>query len=340
MRRLHTTPRSLSNCVSECASARSGNLHFSWIAELLAFDLPANGSGSLAFIGAQALRFSLAPAIDLELGTDFSVTLDSVDLHADWSLSAGFSWQGSATNFSFHTGASTLTINALKFPPAGGFDIQHIDTTAAALGLTAGELESVFSLLLSWVASHRGREVEIAGRLPVCTLNCPSCPPMRRDFRSRPVPDYCSAIHSPPSADGSSARWPSWMAKACRMRCDCSPGRRACSRRPATGCSERIVPGSAGKAPRIAARLSRGRSLSGAGTFDSTVELLQARAALVRARRAARGMGRGRCDAGDRCRFLRPRQVKPYIYWLALIPRSPPLPEECRQTRLRRTWTR
>ena len=153
-----------------------GNLHFSWTAELLAFDLPATGSGSLAFIGAQALRFSLAPAIDLQIGTDISVTLDSLELQAGWSPSAGFSWRGSATNFSFHSGAAAFTINALTFPPAGGFDIQHIDTAAAALGLTAGELENVFSLLLSWVAAQGGRQIDIAAALAGLHHQLPELP--------------------------------------------------------------------------------------------------------------------------------------------------------------------
>jgi hypothetical protein len=134
--------------------ADSGNVHFSWISELLAFDLPASGAANLAFIGAQTLRFQLQPAINFPIGDDVNVELDTLELVASWSAPAGISWRGTATNLAIHAGPETFTINTLTFPPAAGFDILHIDATAAALGLNAGQLEAAVSFLLTWVAAQ------------------------------------------------------------------------------------------------------------------------------------------------------------------------------------------
>jgi hypothetical protein len=141
------------------------NIHFSWTAELLAFDLPVSGSGTLAFIGAQTLRFRIQPAIDVTIATGVGITLDSAELLATWTPAGGFSWQGTAANLAFHTDSATFTINALSFPPAGGFDIQHIDTTAAALGLGADQLEAAISFLITWVASQTSADLYVIASL-------------------------------------------------------------------------------------------------------------------------------------------------------------------------------
>ena len=145
--------------------ADPGNIHFSWTAELLAFDLPASGSGTLAFIGAQTLRFRIQPAIDVTIATGVGITLDSAELVATWTPAGGFSWRGTATNLAFHTDSATFTINALTFPPAGGFDIQHMDTTAAALGLGADQLEAAISFLITWVASQTSADLYVIASL-------------------------------------------------------------------------------------------------------------------------------------------------------------------------------
>jgi hypothetical protein len=145
--------------------ADPGNIHFSWTAELLAFDLPAAGSGPPAFIGAQTLRFRIQPAIDVTIASGVGITLDSAELLATWTPAAGFSWHGSVTDLAFQTDSAAFTLNALTFPPAGSFDIQHIDTTAAALGLGPDQLEAAISFLLTWVASQTSADLYVIASL-------------------------------------------------------------------------------------------------------------------------------------------------------------------------------
>ena len=109
--------------------------------------------------------FRLQPAIDVTIATGVGITLDSAELVATWTPAGGFSWRGTAANLAFHTDSATFTINALTFPPAGGFDIQHMDTTAAALGLGADQLEAAISFLITWVASQTSADLYVIASL-------------------------------------------------------------------------------------------------------------------------------------------------------------------------------
>lgn len=177
--------------------ADSGNVHFSWAAGLLAFDLPASGAANLSFIGAQTLRFSLQPAINFQIADDVTVNLDNAELVATWSVPTGFAWRGTATNFAIQAGPATFTINALSFPPAAGFDSQHMDTTAAALGLNAGQLEAAVCFLLTWVAAQVAPELYVTAALAGLHLQLAELP---ADAPLLPDPAHPGGLFSDPVA--------------------------------------------------------------------------------------------------------------------------------------------
>lgn len=129
----------------------------SWTAELLAFDLPATGPGRVAVLGAQELRLGMAPALDTVVLEEVRVALASLEGVAHWTPGGALELRVQAQGLSITVDGSTLTLNHLQLPPAGGFDIANPAATAAALGLTATALEDTFRWLLTVLASQLGK---------------------------------------------------------------------------------------------------------------------------------------------------------------------------------------
>jgi len=117
----------------------------SWLAELLAFDLPANGSGNIALLGAQHAQLSLAPIPTVPATAGISIGADSLSLKMDWSPGSAMQIRAVITNLTVTSGITTK-IPSLVFPPAAGFDFSNPLPT---LGISADVLQTLFRALLS-----------------------------------------------------------------------------------------------------------------------------------------------------------------------------------------------
>ena len=140
-------------------AAASPPITFAWLAEVLAFDLPASGSARVGFVGTQSLRLAIAPAYDGKLFDDeVHATVASVAAQMSWSPGAPMSWRAGLENVRIEAGPDAITVASIAFPPAAGFDLSNPATAAASFGLTPETLEKLALLLVAQVASALGEE--------------------------------------------------------------------------------------------------------------------------------------------------------------------------------------
>lgn len=132
--------------------------------EVLAFDLPATGAAAVSFIGAQRLSLVLSPALDASAGP-IAIKLDDLTLAAGWQPGQPFGWDIHAHGLRLTADGETLTLDDVRLPPAGPFDLTNLPATAAALGLSVTDLENVLRLLLSMLARLAGPEADLATAL-------------------------------------------------------------------------------------------------------------------------------------------------------------------------------
>ncbi|GAA3586432.1 DUF6603 domain-containing protein [Kribbella ginsengisoli] len=132
--------------------------------EVLAFDLPATGSATVSFIGAQRLSLVLSPALDAAAGP-IAISLDDLTLAAGWQPGQPFGWDIHAHGLTLTADGETITLADVHLPPAAPFDLTNLPATAATLGLTVTDLENVLRLLLSMLAGIAGPQADLATAL-------------------------------------------------------------------------------------------------------------------------------------------------------------------------------
>ena len=142
-------------------AAGTGPVQVVWLAELLAFDLPASGSASIALVGAQRLSLPIAPAFDGPLFGDVTATVEAVEAEASWQPGASLAWGARAVNVRIVAPEGDVLVPALAFPPSGGFDVNDLPATAAGLGVNVSQLESLLRLLLAHLASAAAVESQV-----------------------------------------------------------------------------------------------------------------------------------------------------------------------------------
>lgn len=127
------------------AAATSGPMSFRWLAELLAFDLPASGSGDVRLMAGQHAMFLIQPLPAVPERNGISMNADSVGITMDWTPGGSMLLQGVVTNLHVTIAGVTTNIPQLAFPPPGGLDV----TNPVALGVPVGSLETLFRTLLA-----------------------------------------------------------------------------------------------------------------------------------------------------------------------------------------------
>ena len=105
------------------ASAVSAPWNFTWLCELLAFDLPASGDTRVALLGGQHIAFSLAPVPASTAVAGVSIAADALSITLDFALGSATIARAVISGITVTSGADTIHIPALSFPPPGGFVI-------------------------------------------------------------------------------------------------------------------------------------------------------------------------------------------------------------------------
>ena len=138
-------------------SATSTPAEFFWLAELLAFDLPASGAGSISLMAAQHAAFLVQPGPSTPPAAGFTLSTDSLIASFDWTPGSSAAWKAGVTNLKLTANGTTITVPSLTFPAAAGFDASNPAATAAALGISAANLELLLRLLLARAALSWGQ---------------------------------------------------------------------------------------------------------------------------------------------------------------------------------------
>lgn len=151
------------------ASASSAPMEFSWLAELLAFDLPATGEGSVGLMAGQHASLLVQPAPRTPPAASIVLGADSFTAEMNWSPGSSMAWQAAVNNLSLTLDGTTVNVPALRFPAAAGFDVSNPAATAASFGVSIPNLELLLRALLARAALSWG-EMEgftLAGLLGV-----------------------------------------------------------------------------------------------------------------------------------------------------------------------------
>lgn len=127
------------------ATATNGPMSFRWLAELLAFDLPASGSGDVRLMAGQHASFFIEPLPALPERNGIVMNADSIGITMDWTPGGSMLLQGVVTNLDVTIAGVPTNIPQLAFPPPGGLDV----TNPVALGVPVGSLETLFRTLLA-----------------------------------------------------------------------------------------------------------------------------------------------------------------------------------------------
>ena len=156
-------------------SADSAPWQFSWLAELLAVDLPASGAARVALLGAQQGRLQLSPVPVLPETAGVAISADALALRLDWSPGAKLQIQAALTQLTVTAAGTTIHVPSLVFPPPAGFDLSNPQPT---LGIGAVDLQALFRVLLARGAlSWGGVEGLTLGALFGLHGNLPGLPP-------------------------------------------------------------------------------------------------------------------------------------------------------------------
>jgi hypothetical protein len=126
-----------------------------WLAELLAFDLPASGDANIVLLGGQHAQLQVAPLESLEPAAGVAISADSLALQLEWTPGSPLAIHAAIGNLTV-TAGSTIHVASLTFPPPAAFDFSN---PQPSLGISATDLQSLFRALLargalSWAGAN------------------------------------------------------------------------------------------------------------------------------------------------------------------------------------------
>jgi hypothetical protein len=105
------------------ARAASAPWTFSWLCELLAFDLPASGDGRVALLAGQHASFSLQPVPESLPVAGVTVAADSVGITLDYVPGSPVDGRANISGLTVASGADSVHFPTLSFPAPAGFAI-------------------------------------------------------------------------------------------------------------------------------------------------------------------------------------------------------------------------
>src|SRR6266545_4756414 len=145
-------------------AAAPGGATVALVSEVLTFDLPASGTASVAFLGAQEFQFVLHPAVNAHLGAA-ALSLDTLDATAGWRPGGSLAWRISAQGLTVSVDGESVTADELHLPPAQPFDFTDLGSAAAALGLSLADLTGLIRMVLVLLAEQAGPEAALGAAL-------------------------------------------------------------------------------------------------------------------------------------------------------------------------------
>lgn len=105
------------------ASAASAPWTFSWLCEVLAFDLPAAGGGGVALFAGQHVAVSVKPVPESDPVAGVTVAADSFAITLDYVPGSAVVGSATISGFTVKSGADSVNFPTLSFPAPAGFAI-------------------------------------------------------------------------------------------------------------------------------------------------------------------------------------------------------------------------
>jgi large repetitive protein len=134
-----------------------------WLAELLAFDLPAAGKGHIGLMAGQHAHIGVQPIPTIP--SVAGLTLSIGDFAAEMTFIPGtpLAWSAGLHNISLTFDGTTINIPSIGFPFAAPFDVTNPAAIAADFGITIPNLELLLRMVLA-------RALASWGGMPAFTL--------------------------------------------------------------------------------------------------------------------------------------------------------------------------
>jgi hypothetical protein len=127
-----------------------------WLAELLAFDLPQSGAGTVSLMAGQHAHVGVQPIPTIPPIAGLTLTI--ADFAADMTFIPGspLTWSAGLQNVSLTFNGTTINVPAIGFPLAAPFDVTNPATIAADFGITIPNLELLLRMVLARALSSWG----------------------------------------------------------------------------------------------------------------------------------------------------------------------------------------
>ncbi|HZZ37514.1 MAG TPA: DUF6603 domain-containing protein [Acidobacteriaceae bacterium] len=145
------------------ASFSQSPVEIYWLAELLAFDLPQTGAGTVSLMAGQHAHVGVQPIPTIPAVAGF--TLSIADFAADMTFTPGspLAWSAALQNVSLTVDGTTIDVASIGFPLAAPFDVSNPAAIAADFGITIPNLELLLRMVLA-------RALASWGGMPAFTL--------------------------------------------------------------------------------------------------------------------------------------------------------------------------
>ena len=132
------------------ASASQAPLSFWWASELLAFDLPAIGSGTVSLMAGQRAHFEIRPVPSIQDVAGLSIGIADFSADMAWAPGSPMAWAAGVDKVTVSFGGSSVTVPSLKFPADAAFDVAKPSAIATSLGgVAVADLELLLRLMLA-----------------------------------------------------------------------------------------------------------------------------------------------------------------------------------------------
>ncbi len=131
-------------------------LTFWWLSELMAFDLPQSGSGTVSLMAGQVAHFEIQPVPSIPDVAGLSISIADFSADMTWAPGSSITWSAGVDNVQVSFAGSTVTVGSLKFPAAAAFDVTNPSSIATSLGVSVADLELLLRLMVTRAAYSWG----------------------------------------------------------------------------------------------------------------------------------------------------------------------------------------
>lgn len=138
------------------ASYSQAPINFFWLSELLAFDLPQAGTGTVSLMAGQHTHLSVKPIPTIPGVGGLTIAVSDLAADMTWTPGSSVVWSAGLHNVTVSLAGSTVTVPTIGFPLAAPFDVTQPAAIATDLGLTVPNLELLLRLVLTRAAFSWG----------------------------------------------------------------------------------------------------------------------------------------------------------------------------------------